>query len=125
MRTLVVILALMAAGCGDDLVACTEEARSGLAVTVRDSATGVALTNGVEVVARDGAYADTARSSLIASGVYSLAVERAGTYDVTVDHPAYRQWRQAGVQVTADACHVQTVNLLARMQPRPQPAFGG
>lgn len=113
-------LAALAMACGnDDPLVCTAEARSGLAVTVRDSVSGLILADQVTAVARDGAYADTARSSLISSGIYSLAVERAGTYDVTVDHPSYHQWHRAGVTVTRDECHVQTVSLLARMQPRP------
>jgi len=117
-KVLIAALAALVASCGgDDVVVCTAEARSGLVVTVRDSVSGSPVTNGAEVVAREGAYADTARASLISSGVYSLAVERAGTYEVTVDHPAYRQWRRVGVTVTRDECHVQTVNLLARVQP--------
>jgi len=119
-RLVILALATLMAACGDDdLIACTAEARSGLAVTVRDSVSGSPLTSGVEVVARDGEYADTARSSLIAGGIYSLAVERAGTYEVTVHHPAYAEWHRTGVTVTRDECHVQTVGLLARMQPRP------
>jgi hypothetical protein len=98
-------------------LACTEEARPGLSVTVRDSLTGAAVANGVEVVALDGAFADTARASLLGSGVYSLVYERAGTYDVTVSHPAYKTWHQSTVRVTADECHVRTVSLLARLQP--------
>lgn len=123
MKRLLVVAALVAAvvvafaGCaGDGPLACTEEARSGLSVTVRDSVSGAPITEGAEVVATDGTYADTARSSLIASGVYALAVERPGTYQVTVDHPAYRRWLRSGVTVTADECHVQTVSLLARLQ---------
>lgn len=120
MKVPIAVLAALVTACGgDEVVVCTAEARSGLAVTVRDSVSGSPVTNGADVVAREGAYADTARASLIASGVYSLAVERAGTYEVTVDHPAYRQWRRTGVTVARDECHVLTVSLLARMQPRP------
>jgi hypothetical protein len=97
-------------------VACTEEARPGLSVTVRDSLTGVAVAAGVEVVATEGEYADTARASLLGSGVYSLVYERAGTYHVTVSHPSYRLWERTSVKVTADQCHVQTVSVLARLQ---------
>jgi fructose-1,6-bisphosphatase/inositol monophosphatase family enzyme len=98
-------------------LACTEEARPGLSVTVRDSVTGAAVASGVEIVAHEGEYADTARASLLGSGVYALAYERAGVYDVTVSHPAYRAWARAAVRVTADECHVQTVSLLARLAP--------
>ena len=100
-------------------LACTEEARPGLSVTVRDSVTGAAIASGVEIVAREGEYADTARGSLLGSGVYALAYERAGSYDVTVSHPSYQVWTRAAVRVTADECHVQTVSLLARLKPLP------
>ncbi|HEX9167026.1 MAG TPA: hypothetical protein VF862_14030 [Gemmatimonadales bacterium] len=85
---------------------------------MRDSLTGASVANGAEVIAREGAYADTARGSLLGSGVYSLVYERAGVYDVTVSHPSYLAWVRAAVRVTADECHVQTVSLLARLQPR-------
>lgn len=108
---------LLVAGCADNpIVACTEEARPGLSVTVRDSLTAAAVASDVEVVAVDGAYADTVRASLLGSGVYSLAYERPGTYDVTVTHPDYKTWHQSAVQVAADECHVRTVALLARLQ---------
>lgn len=98
-------------------LACTEEARPGLSITVRDSVTNTPIATGAEIVAREGEYADTARGSLLGSGVYALAYERAGVYDVTVSHPAYRLWTRAAVRVTADECHVQTVSLVARLQP--------
>jgi hypothetical protein len=109
---------LVLAGCADNnLLACTEEARPGLSVTVRDSVTGGVVTQNVRVVARDGAHADTATWSVPGSGVHSLAYERAGIYEVTVEHPSYLVWRRSGVEVIADQCHVQTVSLVARLQP--------
>lgn len=96
--------------------ACTAEARPGLSVTVRDAVTGLAVNDSVLVIARDGAYADTARGALLANGVYSLVYERAGRYEVTVAHAGYALWRRAGVEVTAGACHVVTVQLLALLQ---------
>lgn len=107
---------LLVAACAENpMVACTEEARPGLSVTVRDSLTGAAVAT-VEVIAAEGAFADTARGSLLGSGVYSLVYERAGTYTVTVVDSSYQTWQQSGVRVTADECHVRTVSLLARLQ---------
>ena len=110
------VLCLVGACAENPPLACTEEARPGLSVTVRDSVTSGTLADGVEVVAAEGAFADTARASLLGSGVYSLVYERAGTYDVTVSHPAYQTWRLSAVVVTADQCHVRTVSVLARLQ---------
>jgi len=114
-----VMVAMVLGACAENPpVACTEEARPGLSITVRDSVTGASVANGVEIIARDGAWADTARGSILGLGVYALVYERAGVYDVTVSHPSYQVWVRAAVRVTEDECHVQTVSLLARLQPR-------
>jgi hypothetical protein len=114
-----VIMALASAGiaCADATgVVCTEEARPALSVSVRDVASGGTVA-GSRVIARDGEYADTASDAFLGL-VYSLAYERAGSYEVTVENGAYVTWRQVGVQVTKDECHVQTVSLTARLTPK-------
>ena len=93
-------------------MACTTEARPGLSVTVLDASTGLLLTGG-SVIAREGAYADTARSFIPAS--YPLAYERPGKYDVSVDVPGFQLWSKSGVAVRRDGCHVVTVQLDARL----------
>ncbi len=111
-------LILGTAGCHETTgVACTLEARPGLSVTVRDLTTGASVSGETQVIARDGAYADTADAAFLGMA-YSLAYERPGTYEVTVINPAYNTWRQAGVRVTADQCHVQTVSILVSLAPK-------
>jgi len=110
--------AAMVAACGGDsdpIFACTDIAVPGLSVTVVDSASGDTLPPPSVVVAKDGAYADTAGS--INAPHYSLVYERKGTYVVTVTHAGYSSWHRSGVVVTADRCHVQTVQLTAKLQP--------
>jgi hypothetical protein len=115
---LVGALILGAAGCDETTaVVCTEEARPALSVTVRDLTTGTSVGGDTRVIARDSAYADTADVAFLGM-VYSLAYERPGTYEVLVLNPAYDTWRQAGVRVTADQCHVQTVSIVARLVPK-------
>ena len=118
LRWVVLVLALpgASAACGDG-VTCTSEARFGIVVTVRDSVTGNVVPGPVVVTARDGSYAETAGPPF-SNGVDSfvLAVERKGRYDVSVQAPDYRTWVRTGVQVTADECHVHTVQLQARLQ---------
>jgi hypothetical protein len=46
----------------------------------------------------------------------SSAGERAGTYDLTIRSPGYRDWTRTGVEVTKDQCHVRPVTLTARLQ---------
>ena len=97
-------------------VACSAEARAAVSVDVRDSVTGEPAGRGARIVARDGAYADTARIASEYDGPYGLARERAGTYAVTVEQAGYRPWSRGGVRVTRDECHVRTAVLAARLQ---------
>ena len=115
MRSIIaMVLGALGLACTDPTgIACTAEARPGLSVSVRDMVTGGTVAGG-RVIARDGEYADTASDAFLGL-VYSLAWERAGTYEVTVEHDAYVTWRQVGVQVTKDECHVQSVSLVARL----------
>ena len=93
---------------------CTDEARPGILVTVRDSVTS-APVSGARVVARMGTTADT--SSGLPDGTYPLAYEKPGDYEVTVEQMGYRLWTRGNVRVTRDECHVQTVPLTALVQP--------
>jgi hypothetical protein len=47
------------------------------------------------------------------------ALERPGTYTVTVDKPGYQQWKQERVRVRDGSCHVQTVTLQANLVRAP------
>jgi hypothetical protein len=99
---------------------CTEEARPGLMVALADSLTGVTtgFTN-VAIIAREGAYADSAVMATYpqppSTGGVALAYERRGTYDVSVRADGYATWTRTGVIVTGDVCHVATVALTARL----------
>lgn len=59
------------------------------------------------------------------AGVLYGALERTGTYTVTVSAPGYRTWTQANVAVTRGGrCDsLRRVELTARLQPVP-PAAG-
>jgi len=108
---------LAAFGCKDAFgTICTDEARPGLSITVRDSVTSGAIAD-ARVIARVGTTADTAQFPL--DGVYPLAYEKAGVYQVVVEHTSYRTWTRANVHVTRDECHVQTVSLTALLQRQP------
>ena len=111
-------------GCVNDpvAIACTEEARASVMVTVLDSLSGTGLAPGTTVVLQDGEYRD---SSVSGSGyplpgdsiVYSTTTfERAGTYTVRVRRPGYALWERQGVQVTMGECHVVTALVRARLK---------
>lgn len=122
-----VVALLTAAGC--DLLdnnaglLCTENFVFGLQVAVQDSSTGSAAASGAQLIAQDGAWADTVgfppnRPDLDVQPLVS-AGERPGTYTVTVRKGGFRDWQRTGVVVTADECHVHPVELTARLQPAP------
>jgi hypothetical protein len=115
---------LLAAGCSQTV--CTLEARAGLAVGVDDATTGAAVC-GAHVVATEGAYAETLREyplsmpeegdAGIAACSYAGAVERAGTYALTVSAPGYRTTTVENVTVSRDACHVIARSVTIRLDP--------
>jgi hypothetical protein len=122
------VLAICSAACSFVLVGCdplmsrvcTEQAVSGLTVQVRDSVTNQPLGSGSIVTARDGAYSETLAS--YAAGdelIFYGAVERAGSYLVTVTHPGYQPWQHADVTVSSGSCHVIPVQVQARLQRIP------
>lgn len=107
------LLAATLVGCGNPLV-CTLEARPGLVVSVEHAGTGEPVA-GALVVARDGAFADSARTR--ERGGVSLALERPGTYEVTAEKEGFFRWIRSGVEVDEGPCHVETVGLTARLVP--------
>ena len=109
---------LLCAACGGSTseTLCTLEARAGITVDVRDSVTNAAAGGAARVIARAGAFADTARSAGGSDGLYPLVYERPGTYTVTVEEAGYQLWTRTGVTVTKGKCHVNAVSLTARLQ---------
>jgi hypothetical protein len=100
-------------------VVCTREARPALQVTIADSrGQPFPATANVRVIARDGAYADTAMVAPGQSGTasFGLAHERPGTYTLSVRVPGYIAENVAPVRVltTADGCHVATQRVTVR-----------
>ena len=108
------------AGCGitgplTDKV-CTNEARAGISISVRDSITDVSAGRNSRIIASSGAFADTSHETSIGDLGYGLVYERAGTYVVTVEQVGYKLWTKSGVEVTKGDCHVNGVSLTARLQ---------
>jgi hypothetical protein len=120
-------LSAFALGACDSLdsgpIACTDIFLWGLHVAVQDSATGTPSASGAQLIARDGAYADTSsfppnRPDL--DGLHLVAAgEREGTYTVTVRKAGFVDWERSGIVVTADECHVRPVALTARLKRAP------
>jgi hypothetical protein len=114
------IVALLAAcdifGPGD----CVSVGGYGLRVLVQDSVSSSPPPSGTQVIARDGAFADTARLGIPnpPGSAFYLVGERAGIYEVLVEAPGYRPWSRSHVEVErARRCQqIQTVTLLALIQ---------
>ena len=125
-----IALLVGASGCGDDTVrapgdpvVCTAEVVPGLYIDITDAATGRPAACGASVVISDGAYVETATDfcdqafgPLPPSWMLG-AFERPGEYTIVIKAPGYDDWRQEGVVVTADECHVQQVRIDAELMP--------
>jgi len=121
---LTVALTLSLAGCRlFDQRMCTAILISGLSVQVRDSVTGALAASGAKLVARSGTYADSmsypAGHPEMDAWTLVGAGEHAGLFSVTVTKSGYRDWTKSDVRVTAGECHVNTVGLIALLQPLP------
>jgi hypothetical protein len=114
---LLTTLTLTACGIADPVV-CTTISVPGLAVTVKDSASGAAPAGPGSLVAVDGAYRDSVVTAFPSSDglTFYAASERTGMYDVTVREAGYRDWTRTGIRVRGDVCHVTTVHLTALLQ---------
>ena len=110
---------LLAMTCDDDnQVICTQEAKAGLNITVKDAVTNVILSTGVTVTAQDGMYTETLEVlDGDDSAVFIGAWERQGTYIVTVSKEGYQTFISSPIQVTADECHVIPQLLNVALQP--------
>ena len=112
MKKLLLILALfpflLATQCDEDDngIACTEEARAALNITVKDAETNTYLSEGVSVVATDGIYTETLQSFGGSEPVFSGAYEREGNYTITVSKSGYVTYTSEVISVTSDVCHV-------------------
>jgi hypothetical protein len=124
-RTLLGALALAVSSCdlldnGDRI--CTANFVHGLHVIVQDSLAGTPAASGARLIARDGAYADTATVPPAAEDpdnwVLRAAGERPGTYTVTVEKSGFVTWQRSNVVVAMDDydCHVVPAQLTARLQ---------
>ena len=108
------------AACNDPY--CTTSVEPGIVVEIRDSND---LPVAEEAVGRvsEGTFTDSLRAyESTATGTLlsrAGADEREGIYVVEVSHPGFTTWRETGVQVTGNGCHVETVRLQAQLIPAP------
>ena len=97
---------------------CTANIAPGILVTIVDSTSGGPITETATVIATHGTYADTAivpPPAMSGPVIAWLAEERAGFYRVEVRAPGYAPWTSSLLHVQQGDCHVQTVDVTARL----------
>lgn len=119
LRTALVVAAVvMSSGCSlitaDD---CVSVGVSGVQVSVLDGQTGE-VPAGAVVTITDGAYTETPVGR---NGVFTGAIERTGTYTVTVDAPGYARWTRDDVNVgrTGSCGYLQTAAISSELERTP------
>ncbi len=108
----------LATSCDNNDIVCTQETKAGLNITVKDAITDELLSTGVTVVAQDGTYTETLELFPSDEVTFFIgALERVGTYVVTVSKEGYQTFTSEPIAVTADACHVIPELLTVELQP--------
>jgi len=97
---------------------CAAALAPAVIVTPLDSGTRANVAVGTGGAVSSGTYVDSLRvvfDSTLWGGW------RLGTYQVTVEHPGYRQWVRSGVRVTEqEECGtLVSVHVIALLQPSP------
>ncbi|WP_049721197.1 beta-propeller domain-containing protein [Gilvimarinus polysaccharolyticus] len=104
---------------GNDDIVCTEELRNGLKVQIVGEYM-IPLENcDARVVAVDGDFSQILTPLLRENGpncYFVGAEERAGSYTITADLSGYMSETITGVEVTEDACHVQTHEVAIQLE---------
>ena len=102
---------------------CTAVVRPAVEVRVVDSLSGAPLSGSTSLILRDGTFRDSMTTPGDAATNYLRGTpashERAGVYLVRVRRAGYATWERANVRVTADVCHVQTVELEVQLRSLP------
>lgn len=100
-----------------DDINCTQEARAGLNITVKNAVTNQILSTGITVIAKDGNYTETLELFNGSNPMFSGAYERQGTYIITVSGVGYTTFISEAIIVTSDECHVIPQQLQINLQP--------
>ena len=112
MKKAFILFLLLFCACNDDdktqdPILCTEEARPGIEVTVKDAEDNMFLVQGVTVIVIDNQYRETLEN-VSGTNIFIGAYERTGNYTVIANKDNYIQTTSDPVIVTKDICHVIT-----------------
>jgi len=97
-------------------VVCTLQFVYGLAVTVKDAATGQNVCD-AQVTAVSGSFRETLPTSPPSANCgYAGAGERAGVYEVSASKPGYLPATASNIRVDANECHVIPVPVVLELK---------
>ena len=123
-RLLVLALAAaVVAGCSEQEIVCPKILSPGVAIEVRDGATGALAASGTKLVAQAGTYADSMSfpaNQPEADAQHLTGAYRPGVYTLTVTKAGYQPWVKTHVEVSAARCGVNRVVLTALLEPASQ-----
>ncbi|MDO6533849.1 hypothetical protein [Alteromonas stellipolaris] len=112
------------AGCNSDSedgVVCTTEVIPGIAITVIDDVTEESISCGASAILQESSYEEelTNPESTDCDSTTLLlgALEREGFYNITVQKDGYEYWYAYDVEVVEGLCHVEQVEVEARLIP--------
>ena len=109
------VLFVMATVC--EISKCEPILKPSFVIDVSDSLTAAPVTLGLKGTVQAGALVDT--FLVHGNQLFYTQTYRPGTYQIRIDATNYRTWSRDGVRLrmTADGCHIETVELSARMVP--------
>lgn len=113
----VCVLTTFAIACGESSSGvtapnCPDVGVPAVTLVALDLMTRQPIAGRAVVIARDGAYADTA-AAVGTPPVYAMAYNRSGTYVLTLELAGYQPWRIDGVLARRGPCNVVSVPLAA------------
>ncbi len=119
MKGLVILFFFLLSTCTneDEGVACTQEAKAGLNVTVSLGSQTTITGEDITVVAVDGSYSETLMYYDASNPVFSGAFEREGNYIITVSKEGYQTYTSDTITVTSDICHVIPKMITVNLSP--------
>ena len=120
---LLIIFIILFSGCREETtsegenITCTLVAIYALKIEVFDQETGSAISCGASALIQDIDYEEEVVNKSGSSCKITLslvgALERDGTYTVTVSKEGYNEWTQSDIVVTKNICHVNPITLQA------------
>lgn len=85
---------------------CTQEAKAGLNIIVKDLKTNLYLFDSLTIIAGSGSYTESLENFPGSPPTFSGAFEREGTYTVSIARPRYQPTTTTPIVVIKDECHV-------------------